>query len=82
VFDGVPKEKVSGKESICLYGVFGYTSIEAHMEWRETPECRKARGVDEPEESQDKTMWPATSVPGIPADPDASYFHVKFQEGR
>jgi hypothetical protein len=72
VFDAVPKNIISGKDSVCIYGVFGYASVDAHMQWRETPEAKK---YGEPSD----TVLPAVIVPGI--DPKTGYFHVKFQEG-
>ncbi|MCJ1474094.1 hypothetical protein MMC13_002752 [Lambiella insularis] len=79
VFDGVPKAIVSGADSICLYGVFGYASIDVHLKWRETPEAKKAAATDEGMERRNLTFEPATVVPGL--DPDTGYFHVKFREG-
>jgi hypothetical protein len=64
---------VTGADSMDLFGVFGYASIDVHMTWRETPEGKKAG-----EESAAK-MTPATIVPGI--DPKTGYFHVRFREG-
>jgi hypothetical protein len=72
VFDAVPETIVSGADSVSLYGVFGYASIDVHMQWRETPEGKKH---GEPS----KTVRPATIVPGI--DANTGYFHVKFREG-
>lgn len=63
---------VSGSDSVCVYGVFGYAGINVHMKWRETPEAKK---YGEPSD----TVRPATVVPGI--DPETGYFHVNFQEG-
>jgi hypothetical protein len=72
VLEAVPHEIASGADSVSLYGVFGYASIDVHMRWRETPEGIEA-GKPNPK------VRPATVVPGI--DPDTGYFHVKFHEG-
>lgn len=72
MFDALPKTLVTGADSVSLYGVFGYASIEVHMQWRETPEGKKHG-------ESSTTILPAAVVPGI--DPSTGYFHVKFREG-
>ena len=64
---------MTGNNSVSLFGIFGYDSIEVHMAWRETPEA-KGHG-----EQGDGGELPATAVPGI--DASTGYFHVKFHEG-
>lgn len=71
VFDAVPQALASGPQSVSLYGVFGYKSVEDHMTWRETPEAIRHG-------KPSKTILPATIVPGI--DQSLGYFHVKFHE--
>ncbi len=63
-----------GEYSVSLFGVFGYTSIDAHMAWRATPEGRRAS-----EQAKRGTTMPATTIPGV--DAETGYFHVHFQEG-
>ena len=61
-----------------LAGVFGYPSIEHHMQWRQHSEHDKIKeNSEDPKNEHMKSV--AAKVPGI--DPDTGYFHVKFQKG-
>jgi len=61
-----------------LTGVFGYASVDVHMQWRTTPEHAKAVAPDPDKDASGVDLMPALTVPGI--DPVTGYFHVHFRK--
>ena len=76
-----PGNAVRDGESIALLGVFGYSSVDDHVKWRQTPEHAQLL------EDMGKTPFGqlALGEPTLPGGntfiPDSSIFHVEFHAG-
>lgn len=72
---------VSEGESIALHGIFGYTSVDDHIRWRETPECAQVL-IDMAHSPMGNLRLGNPNLPGGNIFvPDSSMFHVKFRAG-
>ena len=66
-----------GCEIVILHAVFGYDSLEDHMEWRRHPKIKDAARSFEALAKRGIVLRPEVRVNGVGSD--TGYFHVKFE---